>query len=129
MGDHFSAFSFVDRIREYTRRGPRARGFFTIPDGLNLTIPVAAWLELPLGPLHATLDAQLDYRLSDRVGAALASADLAELGVALRLPGDRGYWPKSHAGVGPYLRGAVIDAGGPDPVFVVTLGVELYGSD
>ena len=35
MGDHFSAFSFVDRIREYTRRGPHARGFFTIPDGLN----------------------------------------------------------------------------------------------
>lgn len=35
MGDHFSAFSFVDRIREYTRRGPRARGFFTIPDGLE----------------------------------------------------------------------------------------------
>ena len=35
MGDHFSAFSFVDRIREYTRRGPHARGFFTIPDGLH----------------------------------------------------------------------------------------------
>lgn len=35
MGDHFSAFSFVDRIRGYTRRGPRARGFFTIPEGLD----------------------------------------------------------------------------------------------
>src|SRR4029453_18781812 len=35
MGDHFSAFSFVDRIRGYTRRGPHARGFFTIPDGLD----------------------------------------------------------------------------------------------
>ena len=35
MGDHFSAFSFVDRIRDYTRRGPHARGYFTIPDGLT----------------------------------------------------------------------------------------------
>ncbi len=35
MGDHFSAFSFVDRIRGYTRRGPNARGFFTIPEGLD----------------------------------------------------------------------------------------------
>ena len=35
MSDHFSAFSFVDRIREYTRRGSHARGFFTIPDGLD----------------------------------------------------------------------------------------------
>ncbi len=35
MGDHFSAFSFVDRIRGYTRRGPHARGFFTIPEGLD----------------------------------------------------------------------------------------------
>ena len=35
MGDHFAAFSFVDRIRDYTRRGPRARGFFTVPEGLH----------------------------------------------------------------------------------------------
>ena len=35
MGDHFAAFSFVDRIRDYTRRGPHARGFFTVPEGLH----------------------------------------------------------------------------------------------
>src|SRR4030095_969829 len=35
MGDHFRCFSVLDRIRGYTRRGPHARGFFTIPDGLD----------------------------------------------------------------------------------------------
>ena len=35
VGDHFAAFSFVDRIRDYTRRGPHARGFFTVPEGLH----------------------------------------------------------------------------------------------
>jgi len=106
-----------------------AAGVSTIPDGLQLAIPVGGWLELPLGPLHATLDAQLDYRvLSDPPRAALLSSDLAQLGLSVRLPGDRRYWPRSLAGVGPYVRGAVLDAGGGTAI-LVTLGLALYGAD
>jgi len=107
-----------------------AGGISTIPDGLHVAFPIGAWLELPLGPLHATVDAQLDYRLAgDPSRAAPLSSDLAQLGLALRIPGDRAYWPQARAGVGPYLRGGVIDAGGPDPAYTITLGLELYGSD
>ena len=106
-----------------------AGGISTLPDGLNLAIPVGAWLELPVGPLHATLAAQLDYRLTDdppRAGPL--SSDLAEVGLALRVPGDRKYWPGALAGVGPYVRGALLDGGG-DPVYLITVGLALYGSD
>jgi len=106
-----------------------ASGISTLPDGFNLAIPVGAWVELPLGPLHATLSGQLDYRLTDdppRAGPL--SSDLAEVGLALRVPGDRRYWPGSHAGVGPYVRGALLDGGG-DPVYLVTAGLALYGAD
>ncbi len=107
-----------------------AGGISTIPDGLHAAVPVGAWLELPLGPFHATIDAQLDYRIAgDPARAAALSSDLAQAGIALRLPGDRTYWPRAHAGVGPYLRGGVIDAGGSDPAYAITLGLELYGAD
>jgi acylglycerol lipase len=106
-----------------------AGGISTLPGGFNLAIPVGAWLELPLGPLHATLDAQLDFRLTgDPPRLAPLSSDLAQAGLALRLPGNRAHWPKSFAGVGPYVRGALLDGGG-DAVYQVTAGLQLYGAD
>ncbi|MEO6772687.1 MAG: hypothetical protein ABI467_06655 [Kofleriaceae bacterium] len=83
----------------------------------------------PLGPLHATVDGRLD----DRIGggparAAFAKSDLGEVGLALRVPGDREYWPRMFAGGGPYARGALLDAGG-EPAISVTAGLALYGAD
>jgi hypothetical protein len=51
-----------------------ATGASTIPGGFNLAIPVTAWLELPAGPLHATLEGQLDCRPSGVGSAALLQA-------------------------------------------------------
>jgi hypothetical protein len=103
-------------------------GVSTFPDGFNFALPVGLWLELPLGPLHATLDAQLDYRVSDAPRLGFLSSDLAQAGLALRLPKNRAYWPKAFAGVGPYVRGAVFDVGG-NAIYQVTAGVQLYGAD
>jgi hypothetical protein len=106
-----------------------ATGAATIPGGFNFAIPAAAWLELPLGPLHATLDGQLTYRIGGGPPrTAIAKSDLGEVGLALRLPGDREYWPKMFAGVGPYVRGALLDAGGATAISV-TAGLALYGAD
>jgi len=103
-------------------------GVATIPSGFNLAIPASAWLELPLGPVHATLDGRLDYRVTGGPPrAALAKSDLAEVGLALRVPGDRTYWPKMFAGAGPYVRGAIVDAGAT--AFSITAGLALYGAD
>ena len=106
-----------------------ATGISTVPDSFHAAIPAAAWLELPLGPLHATLDGRLDYRLAGNPARAGAlSSDLAEVGLALRAPGDRRYWPPAVAGVGPYVRGALVDASGSTAI-VVTAGLALYGAD
>ncbi|HET9992266.1 MAG TPA: alpha/beta fold hydrolase, partial [Kofleriaceae bacterium] len=106
-----------------------ATGVATIPRGFNFAIPAAAWLELPLGPIHATVDGRLDYRIGGSPArAALAKSDLGEVGVALRLPGDREYWPRMFAGVGPYVRGALLDAGNTTAISV-TAGLALYGAD
>ena len=106
-----------------------ATGVSTIPDGLNVALPAVGWLELPLGPLHATLDGQLDYRLTGGPARAAAlKSDLAELGLALRFPGDRSNWPHMLSGVGPYVRGAILDAGGATAI-LITAGLALYGSD
>lgn len=107
-----------------------AGGLSYLTDGPTLAIPARAWVELPLGPLHATLDAQLDFGLTDapaRLGPL--SSDLMQTGLALRFPGNRAYWPKAFAGVGPYVRGALLDVGAGDPIYQVTVGVALYGAD
>jgi acylglycerol lipase len=104
-------------------------GVGTLPSGFNLTIPVAGWIELSSSMVHITLDAQLDYRVSDTERVGPLSSDLLDVGLTLRAPGDRWYWPHANAGVGPYLRGAMLDAGGPDPAYTVTLGLQLFGSD
>jgi fermentation-respiration switch protein FrsA (DUF1100 family) len=105
-----------------------ASGFSTIPDGFHAAIPVGAFVELPVGPLHATMSAQLDYRITGSPPrAGTLSADLAQLGLALRLPGDKRYWPRAHAGVGPYVRGSLIDVG--TTIYMVTAGLQLYGAD
>jgi hypothetical protein len=106
-----------------------AGGVSYFSSGTTLAIPARAWLELPLGPVHATLDAQLDFGLTDdpaRLGPL--SSDLFQTGVTLRVPGNRAYWPKAFAGVGPYVRGGLLDGGG-DAIYQVTAGVALYGAD
>ncbi len=106
-----------------------ATGVSTIPGGFNFALPAAGWIELPLGPIHATIDGRLDYRLGGNPPrAGTLSSDLAEVGLALRLFGDREVWPHALAGAGPYVRGALIDGGGATAI-LVTAGIELYGSD
>ncbi|MEO8554046.1 MAG: lysophospholipase [Kofleriaceae bacterium] len=103
-------------------------GVATVPSGFNLAIPASGWLELPLGPIHATLDGRLDYRVTGGPPrAAFAKSDLAEVGLALRVPGDRTYWPRMFAGAGPYVRGAIVDGGAT--AFSITAGLALYGAD
>ena len=106
-----------------------ATGISTIPGGFNASIPAAGWIELPLGPIHATIDGRLDYRLSGNPPrAAVLSSDLAEVGLSLRLFGDREVWPRAFAGAGPYVRGALLDGGGATAI-LVTVGLALYGAD
>jgi acylglycerol lipase len=105
-----------------------ASGIATLPEW-ELAIPVRAFVEAPLGPLHATVHAQLDYLLSDSdVTGSLAGSDLFETGIALRVPGDRAYWPRAFAGVGPYVRGTLVHTGGLE-IYVLTAGLALYGAD
>ena len=106
-----------------------ATGVATIPSRFNLAIPAVGWLELPVGPVHLTVDGQLSYRIGGSPArAAFAKSDLGEVGVAVRFPGDRQYWPKMFAGAGPYLRGALLDAGNATAISV-TAGLALYGAD
>jgi acylglycerol lipase len=106
-----------------------ATGISTVPSGANLAIPASAWLELPLGPIHATVDGQLDYRLLDSPPRrSVLSSDLAQLGLSIRLPGDRMAWPHMLSGVGPYVRGAVLEQDGASE-FLVSIGLALYGAD
>ncbi|HEX7704151.1 MAG TPA: hypothetical protein VF403_25590 [Kofleriaceae bacterium] len=102
-----------------------ATGVFVVPDGFNVAIPAVGWLELPLGPIHVTLDGQLAYRVTGGPARAAAlKSDLAELGLALRFPGDRSNWPHMLSG---YVRGAIVDTGGT--AILITAGLALYGSD
>jgi alpha-beta hydrolase superfamily lysophospholipase len=106
-----------------------ATGVSTIPGGFNVAIPAVGWLELPLGPIHVTLDGQLDYRLTNAPDReAVLSSDLAELGLAVRFLGDRSIWPHMLSGVGPYVRGAILDEDGTTAI-LITAGLALYGSD
>ncbi|MFT3691534.1 MAG: alpha/beta hydrolase [Kofleriaceae bacterium] len=105
-----------------------ATGVSTIPDGFNFAIPAVAWIELPLGPIHVALDGHLDYRLtSSPARAAALKSDLAELGLLIRVPGDCTNWPGMWSGVGPYVRGALVDAGAT--AFQITAGLQFYGAD
>jgi alpha-beta hydrolase superfamily lysophospholipase len=107
-----------------------AAGISTIPDGFHAAIPVRAWLELPLGVLHATVAGQADYRLSGSPRrAAVLSADQLELSISIRVPENQRYWPPVVAGVGPYVGGSYIDTGTGDASFTITVGVSLYGAD
>jgi acylglycerol lipase len=106
-----------------------ATGFSTVPGGAHFAVPASGWLELPLGPIHATIDGELDYRmLGGPPRAAALQSDLAQLGLSLRLPGDRAVWPHMLSGVGPYVRGAVIDEDGTT-AFSISVGLALYGAD
>jgi hypothetical protein len=106
-----------------------AGGIGTLGPGAHLTIPATAWLELPLGPIHVTASAQLDYlvRGSPARDAPLSS-DLSWFGVAIRAPGDTKYWPGTRAGVGPYVQAGALTAEGTTG-FQITAGLELYGAD
>jgi acylglycerol lipase len=113
-----------------------ATGVSTIPSLAGsfgdrlVAIPAAGWVELPLGPIHATIDGQLDYSVrSAAVRHAVLSSDHAEVGLSLRLPGDREYWPRMFAGVGPYVRGAILETAGGGSYAMFTAGLALYGAD
>jgi alpha-beta hydrolase superfamily lysophospholipase len=80
-------------------------------------LSAGAWLEQPLGPLHAGAFGELDRR-----GASIYTG-----GVSLRLGGDRSYWPHAHAGVGPVITAGAQRA--TDTAWFVTAGLELYAVD
>lgn len=114
----------------------RAQGVFGVATGIaalsgapRIAVPATAWLELSLGPVHATASAELAYRVG---GAAehdgpLAS-DFASAELALRPGGDRVYWPGAVAGVGPVLAFGITSAGARRAL-TVTVGLALYGAN
>ncbi|MGE5187283.1 MAG: lysophospholipase [Acidobacteriota bacterium] len=83
----------------------------------SLEWSAGASLQLATPYVHASAFAQYDTALY-------------LLGGSVRLPGDRAYWPRAHAGVGPIVTGgAVLRDGGTYEGFFVAAGLELYGAD
>ena len=94
----------------------------TPQDGFAAAVAFAAgaWLEQPLGPVHASLFLDLDK--------ARSHAAFLEGGLALRLIGDASYWPHARAGLGPFIAIGASSADGVTTPFAL-LGVQLYGAD
>jgi alpha-beta hydrolase superfamily lysophospholipase len=104
-------------------------GGAAIVSGVHFAIPVSLWFEVPLGPAHVGLEAELAYRIGgDPARDGFASSDLAFAGLALRHGADRSYWPRAVAGVGPQVVVGVTEIGGVR-AWVVTGGLQLYGAD
>ncbi len=93
--------------------------------GTHFAFAAGADAELPLGPIHASLTGEW-ARASDGPGP-LGSTQLWT-GGALRLGGDRSYWPHASAGVGPMIGGGLAWLGDTH-AWVITAGLELYGAD
>ena len=73
MGDHFAAFSFVDRITDYEPEGRARAAFFAVPDGRCAAFPSCLVAEA-VGQLAAWVAmAHIDFR--GRPVAALAHRD------------------------------------------------------
>ena len=76
-----------------------------------------SWLELDNPVVHLGAFAELDE-------------SLAIAGASLRLPGDRAYWPRAVAGVGPVISGGLVtNTGGTQTGYFLTAGLALYGAD
>jgi hypothetical protein len=106
-----------------------ATGIGMIGPDKHVTAPISMWLELPAGPVHVSAYAQLDYRLHgnpDRDG--WLNEDRGWYGVAIRVPGDRAYWPPVLAGFGPYLNVGAVTLE-HTTAFQASIGLSLFGSD
>ena len=79
----------------------------------------AAVVELPLGPVHAGLTGEWSHA---------SASDLYWTGAALRLGGDRHYWPHARAGVGPVIDGGLAWLGSSH-AWSITIGYEIYAAD
>lgn len=94
----------------------------------RLAFSFAWWLEVPLGPVHLGGLAELTRLVSDSPGAGPVGSDLIYTAATLRLGRDRRYWPRTRAGVGPFVSGgiAITDAAN---AYTLTAGLQLYGAD
>ena len=93
-------------------------GGATLTTGETFAFSGGGWLERSLGPIgHLTTFAEVDHRGSTAVLG----------GGTLRIGGDRRYWPRARAGVGPAISVGTQHEGGWG--WFATVGLELYGAD
>lgn len=79
-------------------------------------------IEQPAGPMHVSLHGDLERAFS-------SDAPWTEVGTfSLRLGGDRAYWPRAHAGIGPAVTGALACTDGTC-AWAALLGLQMYGVD
>jgi alpha-beta hydrolase superfamily lysophospholipase len=94
----------------------------------RLAFSLAWWLEVPVGPFHAGGLAEVTRLVSDSPGAGPVGSDLIYTAATLRLGRDRRYWPRTRAGVGPFVSAgiAITDLAN---AYTFTAGLQLYGAD
>ena len=95
----------------------------------KLAISAAGWFELPVGPAHVGGLVIRERGITNtNIHGPLAS-DLFWTSLSARFGSDREYWPRTRAGVGPVVTGALLWAGDQPAGWAVTAGIQLYGVD
>ena len=100
-------------------------GFIT---GAHFALSYAAWAEVPLGPVHIGLLAERLRRIKNTENHGPLESDQLWTRLSIRFGGDRHYWPRARAGVGPVLSGGFAWRA-DDPSWFATIGLQLYGVD
>jgi len=95
---------------------------------LHPATSVGARVDVPLGLAHLSVAAEWDRRFSNSGPVHTIGADGLWLGGTLRFGGDRAYWPRAHAGVGPALFGG-LDWGEQGRGWFLLGGLEMFGAD
>lgn len=97
--------------------------------GAKIGVSAAAWLELPLGPVHLGGLVVRERAVENTEIHGPLLADLFWTSVSMRFGSDRHYWPHARAGVGPVVQGALLWVGDQPHGWAVTAGLQLYGVD
>lgn len=97
--------------------------------GAHVAVSGAGWFELPLGPAHLGALVIRERGVTNTNVHGPLGADLFWTSVSARFGGDRAYWPRTRAGVGPVVSGALQWVGDAPSAWSVTLGLQLYGVD
>lgn len=103
-------------------------GGVALVNDAKFALSAAGWVELPLGPLHLSLLAERQRRITNTNMHGPLASDQLWTSASLRFGGDRRYWPQTVAGVGPMLSGGMTWLA-DDRGWFLTLGLQLYGAD